>query len=223
MNDTDHEIVLVIAPHPDDDIIGCGGSILHHLQFGNQVFIAYITFGDGGDTGNFQQLRRTETLEVARRMKVNEKNLHFLGEKVLNVNIHRTRELLMEILREIQPSVVYLPYAGETTHPDHKAVHEAAIGAIRFSPGRWFRKEGDSRPTFSIEYVLGYEITEPIAHPSYIEDITDVFNEKIEALKAHSSQNTGYAWGITGLNMARSHKPGMYAEAFEIIRATHLF
>lgn len=225
--------VLVFAPHPDDEIIGCGGSIVKHLRAGREVFVVF-----GGDTSTvdcahispekYTIERRIEILRAAKIMGIPEKNLFFLKEKPWQYNEERLRFAFLDIVREVKPKICYLPH-NRDNHPDHKAVSNAALDAILMAPSPWFRKFGDKNICPTVEVILSYEVWTPIEFPTYLEPLDNpALEKKMAALREYKTQETDkYEHAFRGINAYRGamHEGEVseYAEAFQIIRATNLF
>lgn len=202
--------VLVIAPHGDDEIIGCGGTILSHLACGDKVSVVYVTYGDALRSEYtqvvFTAMRRREIIVAANTLGLKEKNLLFMpeifrgivqinppdidaggGYYPLRLNEMRLVNDLILLIRKVKPEVIYLPHEGES-HLDHRVVAQIGQQAIRFAPGPWFRETGSGHEKFQIRDVWGYEVDRPIAKPYAIWDVTDArWQQKLEALRCHAT------------------------------------
>ena len=106
--------ILVFAPHPDDDILGCGGSIAAHVEKGDTVKIVYLTPGESGsldiDKAELGDMRKSEAQAAARVLGVEE--IEFLGwpNSYLNVQREYVQQLTSPVRRE-SPHRVYLPHS----------------------------------------------------------------------------------------------------------------
>jgi N-acetylglucosamine malate deacetylase 1 len=214
--------ILIFAPHPDDDILGCGGSIVKRIQNGDHVTVVYITSGDAGDQTTPKEelanIREKEALDAATVLGV--KDLIFFRQP--DGYIRYSKELLtrmVNIIREKTPDMVYMPH--ELDFPsDHKEASQLILEALRRS-GASAHQEYTGAP-WSVSTVLGYEVWTPISNPSYTEDISGVMSQKLEAMKKHASQltNVRYDQAIEGLNAYRGvlSEKGKYCECFTVIR-----
>src|SRR6185369_9154168 len=116
--------VLVIAPHPDDETIGCGGSILLHVEQGDRVVAVFLTSGELGlkhlSPAEAWRIREGEARRAGRRLGL--AALHFLRQPdwYLNKNTRKAAAALRPIIRNEAPRLIYLPHPAEW-HPDHKA------------------------------------------------------------------------------------------------------
>ncbi len=159
--------VLVVAPHPDDEVIGVGGTIALHGRRGDAVTVALVTAGEGGGDPQRRLAESSESGEGlgARRTVC----LHAPDGGVARDAGLVAR--LAELVREVGPAVVYAPSPFEM-HPDHVATLHATARAL----------EGGPDAT-----LLLYEVnTECMA--SFLIDITPVAAAKRAALAAFASQ-----------------------------------
>jgi len=224
--------ILVIAPHPDDDLIGCGGSMAMHLEKGNEVFVIYVTNGDAEcqqfPPNDFTKIRKEETLNADRCLGLKVENLFFLDEKPWRLNEEKIRFKLLELVRQIRPDVCYIPHIADS-HLDHQIVSRAAWDAINMAPSRWFRQYGSTiEKSFSISVILSYEVGSPLMAPNYFEDITPFLEKKMQALKEHKTQAVAkYEHAYRGMNAFRGamHKgrESVFCEAFQILKILKVF
>jgi N-acetylglucosamine malate deacetylase 1 len=129
------ENVLVISPHPDDEIIGCGGTLIKMIQEGSSVSVVQLT--DGSNTSAFKDfsgterktIRLDEAKIVAKKIGFSELVFfrevdHFLACTGDNV------EKLSGILNRLQPKAIFVPFINDT-HPDHIAANEILSTALQ--------------------------------------------------------------------------------------------
>jgi LmbE family N-acetylglucosaminyl deacetylase len=201
--------VLVIAPHPDDESIGCGGAILLHTSRGERVDVAFLTSGELGlkhlPVADAWAVREAEARAAADILGI--RALHFLHQPdwYLGENIDAAADALAPVLSDVAPAVVYLPHPVEW-HPDHRAavpIFEAALA-----------RYGSSTITIFL-----YEVWTPIAEYDHVVDITSVMESKVEAVRAYPSQLNGFRYddAVYGLNQYRGALAGRcrYAEVFQ--------
>lgn len=215
--------VAVFAPHPDDDVIGCGGTIAKHVMLGNEISIIYLTSGDAGSLELSKQelasLRERETKKAAGIFGVND----LLFFRMPDGYIEYTPQNLMALtsaIRQKKPDMAYIPHENDC-HPDHKATYMLSVEAIRRAAGPWFQECGKN--PWAVQSILAYEVWTPLQKISHIEDITDFMGLKLKALRAHKSQlkEIRYDEGIKGLNMYRGAMTGKgkYCECFDVMKA----
>ena len=177
--------VLIFAPHPDDEVLGCGGSLLKKISTGCEVAVIYMTSGEGTAPAS---VRGKEALASCQFLGV--KTRLFLREPdgFLTLTPHVV-EAVTAILDEESPHIVYVPHQKEKNR-DHTATHTIAHHCLV-----------QCKP----EIVLAYEVWTPLV-PNRVVDISKVAAVKEEAIRKHASQmhNVDYAEPTLGLNRFRS-------------------
>jgi LmbE family N-acetylglucosaminyl deacetylase len=204
--------VLVLSPHPDDDAIGCGGTLRKHVVAGDEVRVVILTSGEKGGHGRPPD----ETARVREREA--EAAAGILGLAGVEFwrrpdgAIQPSPELvarLCGVLGTFGPRVVYLPHDREM-HPDHRATADllrAALAGLTGPPD-----------------VLMFEVWTPLEAFDHIEDISEFVAIKMAAIRAHESQCAVMAFdeATLGLNRYRgemhSWPGGDYAEVFRRLR-----
>lgn len=210
--------ILVLAPHMDDEVIGCGGTLYKSVLAGGKVTVVYMTDGRKGDP----ELEEKDIPEEKRRIFedqlvdirkkeariatsiLNIKDLIFLDEPDMGLDTNkRNITTMVNILEHIKPDVVYLPFLTDN-HPDHWQTNRIFVEALK-------------KKSFSLD-CYGYEVWSPI-YPNCMIDIGDVVEIKKQALEKFKSQlkHNDYTNSILGLNSYRSmvHLKGQgYVEAF---------
>ncbi|MGH3719622.1 MAG: PIG-L deacetylase family protein [Pseudonocardiaceae bacterium] len=186
--------VLVIAPHPDDEVLGCGGSILLHTAAGRVVHVLYLTSGERGNPHHtaeeLRRVREAEATAAARVLGIPVSRLHFArfpDGGILPTALDQVA-VVMRLLRKVRPGLVYLPHAEDASF-DHRAGFELAWRAFGMAGSRNFPEWG-TEPHW-VPTVLGYEVWAAIGQPVYFEDITAVLDRKLTALACYGSQTAG--------------------------------
>jgi LmbE family N-acetylglucosaminyl deacetylase len=193
--------VLVLAPHPDDETLGCGGVLSYYASAGSTVNIVFISDGDRSESID---VRRKEAQEAAKVLGISD--LTFLGLPDGQVSPDRNSvESLRNLISSRQPDIVFLPFLMDQ-HPDHLATNAIFLESTNELPG-----------ADRIE-CWGYEIWTPV-YANRVVDITAEADRKWEALSRYASQNQelDYLTSSKGLNAFRqrtSYRPSGYAEAF---------
>ncbi len=192
------ERLLVLAPHPDDEVIGCGGLIAQHLRENRAVRVLVAT--DGAEAAG---ATADKTAYARRREEESRRGLAILGDVELEFLRFPDRGLddkvadkIREHLLSFKPDLVLVPSPIEI-HPDHLALSRAFCELIQRDRSL-FADLATSRVAF-------YEVSQPI-RPSALVDITDVAEKKYEAIAAHESQITlkDYVSYARGLNAYRA-------------------
>ena len=217
----DRETVLVLAPHPDDAIIGCGGSLIKHLKENRRIVVYYMTSGENGSSEippvRLAPLRESEAkagLESLGQISCAFLRLPDGDVQANSTNIQR----IAALLRQERPHYFYFPHILER-HPDHRATAEIAMAAI----SRAESPQNIDSPCapWSPRFALAYEVGTPMPTYNFIEDISSEESPKILALQNHRTQlnNLDYADAIRGLNRYRGvmSQRGTYCEVFQIM------
>jgi LmbE family N-acetylglucosaminyl deacetylase/glycosyltransferase involved in cell wall biosynthesis len=201
--------VLVLAPHPDDEALGCGGAILRHVELGVPVRVIVATDGALGLSGlvRDQQVarRERECLDAARILGYGEPAFWRIPDQALTYG----EPLVERLLGEIQTAdLIYAPSPLEM-HPDHRALGMAAVEAVR-------------RTGRSVRLAL-YEVGIPI-RPNLLLDISALAERKQAAVQCFVSQLAiqQYDVQIAALNRYRTYTlpPKITAaEAFLLVSA----
>ena len=197
--------VLVIAPHPDDEVIGCGGTVCLHRQLGHKVSILYLTDGERGIKNmnpiKTAELRRTEAKRSSAHLDIPEENLYHLHLRDGDViNQSGTNYDLREILEKSDPDIIYLPSFVEA-HRDHYAANVLLKNNLVKSA-----------------IIAAYEVWTPLI-PNRLVNISSVIDAKRAALLEHASQmkELDYCDAALSLNRYRAamyRKTSQFAEAF---------
>jgi LmbE family N-acetylglucosaminyl deacetylase len=204
--------VLVLSPHPDDEAIGCGGTLRKHAAAGDEVHVVFLTSGDAGGhgraPGETARLREREADAAAAVLGL--AGIEFWRQP--DGALQPTPELAAQLrdqLDTFRPGVVYLPHDREA-HPDHRAAVELLQAALR---------DLSAPPD-----VLMFEVWTPLEAFDHVEDISEVVDVKAAAIRAHASQCAMMRFdeAALGLNRYRgemhSWPGGDYAEVFRRLR-----
>ena len=191
MNDFSNEKLLVIAPHSDDEILGCGGLISKVKKGGGKVYVLIFNLGfEKDDTKESQEKRKNEVQEAMNVLKVDDYHLvHDQPDNNRDLDTEPLHSLIEVIestsnvsLEKIAPTIVAIPTIF-SHHQDHVHVHRACIAALR----------PISTPISKI--VLSYEAPEHsrwsasgVFEPNLFVEIDDVIENKILAFNKYRSQ-----------------------------------
>jgi bacillithiol biosynthesis deacetylase BshB1 len=173
--------VLVFGPHPDDIEICSGGLVLVLQQRGYSVGGVDMTAGESGTRGSLEQ-RRVEAARGAQLLGLQfRENLGLPDGGVENTR--ETRDLVIDCIRRHRPRLVVAPIPSDD-HPDHSRTG-LAVKEARFLAGT--SRLGPPGEPWRPGRVLFYPSRE-FAVPSLVVDISEVFERKMEAVRAHASQ-----------------------------------
>ena len=186
--------ILVVAAHPDDEVLGCGGTIARHSDAGDQVQLLIVA---EGATSRQQHRNRDEALEelsaLARSAQHAGAILGVKGVELLDLPDNRIDSLdrldlikrIEERIEHYQPQVVYTHHAGDV-NVDHRLLHEAVVTACRPTPGQPVRRLLSFEVASSSEWQPPGSA--PSFHPNWFVDISAQWLRKREALVAYSSE-----------------------------------
>lgn len=206
--------ILVLAPHPDDDAIGMGGTIRHHLEQGDDVDVIYLTDGSLGITGTDPATTALIRAQEAQRARV---VLQAGAPGALNIEWWKYPD--GELARHHEEATVRLEVSlpawdvAFTTHLDDDHVdHQAAARILRDAIRRRL-EAGDTAPAGRT-----FEVWTPLRRPLHVRNIGPQAHIKSDAIRAHESQQSrqDYAGAALALNHYRGALLGrcQYAEAF---------
>ena len=190
--------VLVVAAHPDDEVLGCGGVIAKHYQKGDQVHILIVA--EGATSRDAQRDREAKIPQLSSLAKAAHQASEILGASSLNLLDFPDNRMdscnLLDIIKEIEIAIQeHLPERIYTHHPgdlniDHRRVSEAVVTAAR------------PIPSHPIKTILFFEIPSStewqvaIASPSFIPnwfvDISKTLSLKQKALQAYEVEMRSY-------------------------------
>jgi len=218
--------ILVFTAHPDDDIIGCGGSLAKHVKLGNQVSVCYMTSGEAGSLDyskeELSRIREEEAKSAAQ--VIGFQDLTFLKSPDGYLQYDRSNlKKLVELIRRKQPNVVYVHHQSDG-HQDHRAAFQLVNEALARASAGLFQEYAEA--PWSAETVLAYEVWTPLSDFEYVEDISEFIDKKAAALRKHESQmrNVRYDEAFKGLARYRGAMTGKgkYCEVFKVTKISSL-
>ncbi|MHB1253117.1 MAG: bacillithiol biosynthesis deacetylase BshB1 [Candidatus Humimicrobiaceae bacterium] len=173
--------VLAFGPHPDDVEMGCGGLLIKLKKIGYKTGIIDLTRGELSSNGDIEtRMGETRAASEVLGLDVRE-NLNLQDGNIINDIESRNR--IIEMLRKYQPKMVLLPYYKDR-HPDHENAHKLIKDSVFISGLIRYQTSMDFfRPDIVLNYMLHFEFT-----PSFIVDIADELEKKVEAVTAYKSQ-----------------------------------
>ena len=172
--------ILVIAPHADDEILGCGGYLLHQKQIGADIHIVIGALG-GEDKRQDFELRKREFFEVCKRLGVTG---HYLYKGMdAKLDTVASFDLISRVDRYIddfKPNEIFFNY--KSRHQDHIKMYDCTLASIRLREGYM--------PNFIAlyEYPFITDGLDSVKGGKMYHDISDNIEEKIELLNIYKSQ-----------------------------------
>jgi LmbE family N-acetylglucosaminyl deacetylase len=217
--------ILVIAPHPDDEVLGCGGTIKKHIRSGNDVYLCVVTEAYQPDWTE-KYIKNKEREIRASNKFIGFKKSFFLGLPTVKLDIigqKKINDLIYECVKKINPEIVYIPFFGDI-NKDHQIVSQACMVAVRPKPGSKIKKVFLYEVSSETEWAKPAQKIEDVFMPNHYEDISIFLNSKLNAMKCYKSELKKYPHprsleGIKILAQKRGMESGLkYAEAFMSLR-----
>lgn len=217
---------LIVAPHPDDELLGCGGTLLRRAAEGGTVAWLLMTAitEDGGWAAERIQQRAAEIDRVREGLKIAQHHLYALGFPTAELDRIRMNILvakISEVFTEFEPDDVLLPYSGDV-HSDHRVTFEAASACTK-----WFRYP-------SVKRVMAYETPSETDfgidpkdtgfRPNVFVDISGQLDKKLELMRIYELEMGEFPFprsdaALRALAQLRGSQSGFeYAEAFILLR-----
>lgn len=221
--------VLIFAPHPDDEILGCGGTIKRHINSGDEVYVCVVTSGKPPVFDNSIALQNgwphtlyPESMEAKELLGIKEYIFLELPCVLLEQEPrHIVNGKVLEIVNRIEPDIVYIPHFGDM-QKDHLITAEAVMVAVR-PKGKHVVQSVYAYETLSeTEWNIPHSSNAFI--PNVFVDISETLGDKLAALKCYRSQvgefpNPRSLEAVEALGEYRGSTMGAKAaEAFMLVR-----
>ncbi|WP_027624878.1 PIG-L deacetylase family protein [Clostridium lundense] len=216
--------VLVISVHPDDETLGCGGTLLKHKNIGDEIYWAIITKADEllGYSREFMYKREKQIEDVSKIYGFKKVyKLGFTTTKLHSIDFSQIISSISELINDVKPEIVYMNNRSDI-HTDH----QIAARAI-FSCTKSFRYP-------FINKILMYEciseteiapaLSENLFIPNVYSDITEFIDKKLEIMNIYESelQNPPLPRSLDNMKALARYRGAScgvnYAEAFMLIR-----
>jgi LmbE family N-acetylglucosaminyl deacetylase len=230
--------VLVVVAHPDDAEFWVGGTIAHWTDAGSEITYCVLSDGDAGGfdravpRSRVPQIRRAEQAEAAELLGVRDVRFFGLDEGRFRLGDRDLHVDLVRVIRQVRPQrlVTWSPewnwHRFRSCHPDHLATGAAALTAIYPDAGNQFAlpqlKEQEGLDAWTVPEV--WLINSPQREVNHYMDITETFDRKVAAVRAHASQLkdpdalAGRLRERIVANTAAAGLPeGRLAEAFQVV------
>jgi LmbE family N-acetylglucosaminyl deacetylase len=207
--------ILVLSPHPDDEAIGLGGAIRHHVVTGDKVRVVFLTSGENGGHGVPPDvtlpIREAEAQQAAEILGSDSIEFWRQPDGNLKADAPLVRRL-RDAIEAFEPNRIYVPHQDEM-HPDHREAAHLVHRALT-----------ELQANGAIPSVLMYEVWTPLQHMDEVLDISTHIETKLAAIRAYVSQCRVMRFdeAALGLNRYRgemhSWPGGDYAEIFQRMR-----
>jgi len=212
--------VLVLAVHPDDETLGCGGTLLKHKASGDEIHWVIATQSD--PKNDFYHTRIQEIEKVSKLYNFN--SIRNLGLKTMQVDEYTMSALIgkiSKVINEIKPNIIYLPFKGDV-HSDHRSMFEAAYSCTKSFRYPFIKK------IYMIETLSETEFAPSTKEDSFIPnvfvDITQYMNKKLEIMEIFHSEIAEHPFprsirNLKALATLRGSSAGCeYAESFMLLK-----
>lgn len=178
--------ILVLAPHPDDEVFGCGGALALHADAGTQLHVVLVT---GGDAAGEAAARLQESRNAAKALGIPEPDCWGIPDRHVRNNADLAKRI-HDAIAATGASLVYAPSLWEN-HPDHRGLAEATLQVVReLGHVGW----------------MAYEVSAPL-RPNLLIDIGPVLTRKHAAMACFPSQLALQAYDrhLNALNVFRTY------------------
>ena len=212
--------VLILAVHPDDETLGCGGTLLKHKKNGDEIHWLICT--SINKSHSYYQTREKEIKIVVDMYGFN--SVHNLRLKTMQVDEYSMSYLvgkISKVINEVQPNIVYLPFKGDV-HSDHKKVFESSYSCTKSFRYSFIKK------IYMIETLSETEFSPSTKEDKFIPnvfvDISEYMDKKLEIIKIFDSEIEEHPFprslrNIKALATFRGATAGCeYAESFVLLK-----
>ncbi len=221
--------ILIIAAHPDDEILGCGGTILKNTNLKNKVNVLYISDGVGGrfndksDKKKKYEIIKRKNMAIKASKYAKFKIIDFLGLENLELSRYKHNFInnkIFEVLKKTRPDVIFTNHPGDN-NIDHKITFESTFTACR--PNNYF----NIKELYTYEVPSSTDWASPLSKrfiPKKFVDITKFYKKKRKLLNCYRKELRKYPHprSIKNIDALETYRGGFCgvekAEAFDVIR-----
>lgn len=216
--------ILVLAVHPDDETLGCGGTLLRHKANGDEVFwlIATCMKEEDGFSSDDIILREKQMEDVSNMYKFDQTyNLKIPTTRVDEYPMSKLIKCMSKVIQDIKPNIVYLPFR-EDVHSDHRRIFAAAYSCVKNFRCCFIEKVLMMETISETEFAPA--MSGSVFIPNYFVDISSFFKQKLAIMKIYESEVAKHPFPRSFDNIeAIAHFRGAmagckYAESFMILR-----
>jgi len=219
------KVILVVAAHPDDEVLGCGATIARHAENGESVHILFLADGVGarGKIKNGDiDARIRAALQAAHVLGAHKPNfIHFPDNRMDSVDFLDVVKEIEKVVRDLNPDIVYTHHEGDL-NIDHRIVHQAVMTACRPEPN----KTVTEIYSFEVASSTGWASHDQskVFIPNVFYDVSSEWGKKVAALRCYDDEINEFPHarsyvGIESFARYRGVNVGVvYAEAFHLER-----
>jgi len=203
--------ILIVAAHPDDEVLGCGGTIIKHIENGDNVYVLIMATPRSQD--NFELISANEVLKTSKVFSAE------LTDQIFDTySINELVKKIRGIKDKVQPNIIYT-HSAKDLNQDHRITHEAVLIATRPVEDECVKEIYAFETPSATEWNFGNSFI-----PTMYNDITNEFILKLRALECYQSElrSAPHPRGLIQTEISNRYR-GLnisveYAEAFEVIR-----
>lgn len=215
--------ILVIAAHPDDEVLGCGGTLLKHSKNNDKILLLFATDGESSRKSGSQKIlyRKKQASKVARIINSQKPVfLNFPDNQLDKINMLKIAKIFAKIVDRFKPDIIYTHHYNDL-NIDHRLTFEATMIACRPLV------ESSVKEIYCFEILSssGWRGINNLAFkPNVYVDIKDYIRKKIDLMKIYEkeirpSPHPRSIESITARAISRGTEVSLsYAESFELIR-----
>ena len=182
--------ILVVAAHPDDEVLGCGGTIAKMAAEGAQVEILILGEGatsrDGADSAAVERLRADARSAAKRLGAVHVRFASLPDNRFDSVPLLEVIKKIEAVVEEVQPETVFTQHGGDL-NVDHQVTFRAVMTAVRPMEGRSVRALYAYEVASSTEWA--FQKFDPVFRPALFVDISGFLDRKIDAMSAYGGES----------------------------------
>lgn len=217
--------VLVVAVHPDDETLGCGGTILKHKSQGDEIYWIVVTAPRKGDRSSFSDefiAKRDAMVDaVSQAYGFNETiKLNLPTQMLHTLDLRDIIKKISEVFKRIQPNIIYTMFANDV-HSDHRVAFDAVYSCTKSFRYPFIEKLYMMEALSETEFALSVPAKTFI--PNVYVDITDYIDRKLEIMQMYPKEVMAEPYprslsSIKAQARLRGSRAGvMYAEAFMLL------
>ncbi len=212
--------ILVVAVHPDDETLGCGGTLLKHKAKGDKVHWLICT---NLNKNHIYHVKREKEIQKVSKL-FNFDSVHqlkFETKKIDHYSISQIIDEISKVIKYLKPNTIYLPFK-EDIHTDHKKIFEAAYSCTKSFRFKYINK------IYMMETLSETEFSPSIKESTFIPntfvDISKYINKKVQIMKIYKSEIDNHPFprsetSIKALASFRGSSSGCkFAESFVLLK-----
>jgi bacillithiol biosynthesis deacetylase BshB2 len=183
--------ILAVYPHPDDETFGKAGTFIQHVESGDIVTLICATMGQMGrrmghpffaNRETLTEIRKNELIKACEAIGIKDIRMWMLQDKTLQFrDVSFMAGKIKKVIKELKPKILYSYYPEYGVHPDHNALSAAAALAIAELPKA-------EQPLFYGSAISTNHL-DVLGKADIVNDVSDVMEKKMKALRAHRSQS----------------------------------